>query len=374
MDIVVLDTNVLLVDPDALTSYPGKEIILPEIVLSELDKIKIARTDAETRYRGRELSRNIFELSDGQSLTEGVEIEGGGVLRIVPFNTDLPMPEGFSAKNPDDRIIVTAYRLSEQEKDRDTVLVTNDLNMLLKAQQLEVHIERHDGGDESAFMKRYVVRPFQKYRTPFLILVVAIAIFAATVVVAVNMNMRNSGPALPSEYRNFLNDEQTSGIDALVKLQSDPRDAESLLTVAKLYYEYYQNAAQQNSADALTYAKKGVSYYTRYIDVNPADVEAYVELGALQLYSGDIDGAMNSLRTALSDNPDSINANYTMGLIAMQGKHDYDLAASCFQKTIDLCGDDASNETIKQSATSYLQQIKTESENLSNPESGGASA
>jgi len=108
--------------------------------------------------------------------------------------------------------------------------------------------------------------------------------------------------------------------------------------------------------------------------VNPSDVEARVELGALQLYAGDTAGASSSLETALSEDPESINANYTMGIVAMQGNHDYDAAGTYFQKAVDLCGDDEANAAIRDSANSYLQQIQTESANLTNPESGGASA
>lgn len=374
MDIVVLDTNVLITDPDALMAYPGKEVVLPEVVFSELDKLKISRSDPETRYKGRELTRKLFELSHGKSLTDGVNLENGSILRIVPFNTDLPLPEGFSAKNPDDRIIVTAQRLTRQERESDVILITNDLNMLLKAQQLGVHIERHDGGDERGFLKRYVVRPFQKYRTPLLILAIAVAIFAATVVVAVNTNARNSDYSLPSEYRNFLTEEQANAIDALVKLQSNPSDSGSLLTVANLYYEYYEAAAAQNSSDAMTYAKRGISYFGRYLEVCPDDTEAHVELALLDLYAGDVTGANQTLDTALGNDPESINANYTKGVVAMQGDHDYTTAASYFEKAIELCGDDEANSSTKQSAQNYLQQVQSETDSLSNPDSGGAAA
>ena len=77
MKTVVLDTNVLLADPRALFAYPGTEIVIPETVLSELDKLKTARIDPDLRFRGREVSRQIFELARDGSLTDGVDIEEG---------------------------------------------------------------------------------------------------------------------------------------------------------------------------------------------------------------------------------------------------------------------------------------------------------
>lgn len=123
---------------------------------------------------------------------------------------------------------------------------------------------------------------------------------------------------LPSEYRNFLTEEQANAIDALVKLQSNPSDSGSLLTVANLYYEYYEAAAAQNSSDAMTYAKRGISYFGRYLEVCPDDTEAHVELALLDLYAGDVTGANQTLDTALGNDPESINANYTKGVVAMQ--------------------------------------------------------
>lgn len=372
MDIVILDTNVLLVDPEALLSYPETEVILPEIILSELDKIKIARTDADTRFRGRELSRLIFELSDGQSLTDGVSLPNKGLLRIAPFDTDIPMPEGFAAKNPDDRIIVTAQRLTEAEKgknDKTVTLITNDLNMLLKAQTLGVKIQRHDGGDDSSFTKKYLIRPFQRYKTPLLILAIALAIFAATIVIAVNVSKSNQEAVLPSEYRNFLTEEQANGIDALIMLQSDPKDSESLLTIAKLYYQYYNDAAAEGSANAVSYAKKGVQYYARYLDVAPNDNDARTELATLEFYTGETEAATSDLQTVLSADPDNLKANYTMGIVTMQGNQDYENATTYFEKTVSLCGDDQNYTDIKNSATSYLNQILTETNSLENSSS-----
>ena len=184
--IIVLDTNVLLADPQALLSFPRAEVVIPETVLGELDKLKTARVDPDLRFRGREVSRLIFEFSEGGSLTEGVDLPEGGRLRVVPFDSDVKLPEGVSSRNADDRILAIAYQVAEHAgPDADVTLVTNDLNMLLKAQTLGIPVERHGLGEEGGWTRRYIVRPFQRYRIPLGILALALAVFAGVVIVSI---------------------------------------------------------------------------------------------------------------------------------------------------------------------------------------------
>src|SRR3990172_7129924 len=102
--IVVIDTNVLLSDPNALFVYADAEIVIPQIVLSELDKIKVARNDREVRWRGREVSRILFDLSDYGNLTEGIALENNSVIRVAQYEAE-DFPENLSPKNADDRIL-----------------------------------------------------------------------------------------------------------------------------------------------------------------------------------------------------------------------------------------------------------------------------
>src|SRR5512139_2239332 len=103
MKIYVLDTNVLLADPGVILSFPDAEVVIPETVLAELDKLKTSRVDPDLRFRGREVSRVLFDLSEQGSLTEGVPLPDGGTLRVA--TEDNGMPEGLSARNADDRIL-----------------------------------------------------------------------------------------------------------------------------------------------------------------------------------------------------------------------------------------------------------------------------
>jgi len=247
--IVVLDTNVLLADPQALLSFPDAEVAIPETVLGELDKLKTSRVDPDLRFRGREVSRMMFELSDQGSLVEGVTLPDGGTLRVVPFEANGNVPEGLATRNADDRILATAWQIAQAApKDAKVKLVTNDLNMLLKAQTLGITVERHGEGVEGSFTRRYIVRPFQRYKVPLGILAVALAVFAAVLVIALGSRGSTGSPTqLPAEFKALLSQQQLKAFDALTTLQGNPKDPEALLTMANFYLPGHVSARPQRS-------------------------------------------------------------------------------------------------------------------------------
>ncbi len=116
--VVIIDTNVLLADPNSILSFPRAEVVIPETVLGELDKLKTARVDPDLRFRGREVSRMLFEFSEEGSLVDGVDLPDGGRLRVAPFDSDADLPEGLVARNADDRILATAYQVCQTRRSR----------------------------------------------------------------------------------------------------------------------------------------------------------------------------------------------------------------------------------------------------------------
>jgi len=148
MRTVILDTNVLLSNPEILSDYPDAEVIIPETVLGEIDKLKTSRVDPDLRFRGREVSRILFDFSETGSLVAGVDLPDGGRLRVLPLDSDAGLPEGMSLRNADDRILATAHQACSAGCE-DLTLVTNDLNMLLKAQTYGLKVERREEGRPS---------------------------------------------------------------------------------------------------------------------------------------------------------------------------------------------------------------------------------
>ncbi|KZX57984.1 ATPase [Halioglobus sp. HI00S01] len=141
----VLDTNVLLHDPTAITAFAEHRVVIPMTVLEELDHIKDRRDKAVSREA--RIAINMIDKVVGkaspQEIKDGVQIPGTavdgsdlGVLAIYPDqvlsdeDTSKLLSETLDHQN-DNRIINVALRL--QSDNRNVCLVTKDINMRLKA-------------------------------------------------------------------------------------------------------------------------------------------------------------------------------------------------------------------------------------------------
>ncbi|MRR11998.1 hypothetical protein EG835_05895, partial [bacterium] len=283
MRTLVLDTNVLLADPGVLFAFPDARIIIPETDLGELDKLKTSRADPDLRFRGREVSRMLFDLSEQGSLIEGVELPDGGTLRVAPLEADVVLPEGLATRNADDRILAVAYQLCKTDC-QDLTLVTNDLNMLLKAQSLGIAVERLGDGVEGSFARRFIVRPFQRYKIPLGILGMSLGVFAAIVFMLMVFQPGGSSGeiSVPTELRETFNSTQSLTLSLLQDLERDPNNSAALLRLANIYYEF-------------TNYTRAVQYYERYTALAPSDLDARTDLAASYFYSGNTDSAIQTV-------------------------------------------------------------------------------
>lgn len=132
----VLDTCVLLHDPDSILAFQENNVYLPLVVIEELDKFK--KGENEVGRNARAVTRLIDELREQGPLTKGVKLPSGGTLSVVtkyyaPFNIDIN----------DDRILATAHALGQDESTRgeDVILVTNDVNMRVRANIYGMKVE-----------------------------------------------------------------------------------------------------------------------------------------------------------------------------------------------------------------------------------------
>ena len=128
----VLDTNVLLHDPNALLNFKDNHVLVPIEVIEEIDKFK--RETSERGQNARSVSRRLDALRRQGSLAEGVVLANGGILRIIfEKPTARPRPAAPDASNVDSRILALAIAVSDAERGRPTILVTKDINLRLKA-------------------------------------------------------------------------------------------------------------------------------------------------------------------------------------------------------------------------------------------------
>lgn len=136
----VLDTNILLHEPLAFLNFQEHNVIIPMVVLEELDAIKDRQKDVsrDARVAIRALEEALHEATPEQ-ITEGVpltrvsgEHEAVGHLSIFP-DFQLRQRDAMMSLNENDhRIIQSALELQKQKKSQ-VILVTKDINMRLKA-------------------------------------------------------------------------------------------------------------------------------------------------------------------------------------------------------------------------------------------------
>lgn len=138
----VLDTNILLSDANSLFSFDDNDLIVPMLVLEELDRHK-SRLD-EVGLNARQVNRTLDEMrASGNSLIKGVELPGGGKLKVVTIDqtsfTDLPVELHHS--KVDNMIIAFMLQFNQLSTDERPILVSKDVNVRIKCDSLDIKCE-----------------------------------------------------------------------------------------------------------------------------------------------------------------------------------------------------------------------------------------
>lgn len=139
---IILDTNVLLHDPNALLNFENDTIIVPLIVIEELDKFK--REMDEIGKAAREVIRFLDRLKVEGKLSDGVPLENGGDLEVHILTKNSPiLPPGLDNKIKDNYILKTALEIRD-ETDGNVRLVTKDANLRIKADALNLETQDYN--------------------------------------------------------------------------------------------------------------------------------------------------------------------------------------------------------------------------------------
>jgi PhoH-like ATPase len=133
----VLDTNVLLHNPNCLFDFADNEVILPIEVIEELDQFK-KHADEKGR-NARQIIRSLDKLRINGRLGDGVLLENSGVLRVLVQDTSDIKIEGLSTNITDNRIIRSAYFLSKHS-DKKVIFVSKDINARIKADAIGLSV------------------------------------------------------------------------------------------------------------------------------------------------------------------------------------------------------------------------------------------
>lgn len=131
--VFVVDTNVLIHNPEAIMSFRDNEIVIPLQVLEELDKLK---TWPDQRGKtARDAIRFLDTVAKRGDLHDGVKLENGSILRVSLIQSERA-PKGFDLDKPDNRILLCAVAL--KEGGRQVFFVSKDINARVKATALGV--------------------------------------------------------------------------------------------------------------------------------------------------------------------------------------------------------------------------------------------
>ena len=146
----VLDTSVLLSDPRALFKFKEQEVVIPIVVINELEK---KRHDPEIGYYARQALRHLDDLRiQHERLDFPMEVGEGGLLRVELNHIDQSvLPAGFQLGDNDSRILAVAFNLASEGC--DVTVVSKDLPMRVKASALGMAADeyRNDNAKDSGW-------------------------------------------------------------------------------------------------------------------------------------------------------------------------------------------------------------------------------
>ena len=147
----VLDTNVLLQTPYALHSFGDNIVVIPEVVLEELDKFK--KENTELGANARHAARFLDDLRSKGNLNEGIKLENGGTLKIALNYSNVKMPEGWDDSNNDNRILKLCRGLMKDTE--DVFLVSKDIFVRIKADILGITAQDFFAEQVPEYHKQY---------------------------------------------------------------------------------------------------------------------------------------------------------------------------------------------------------------------------
>jgi len=142
--IFILDTNVLLHDHKCIYNLQENDVIIPIVVLEELDKFK--KGNDLINFQAREFAREMDRIAGEKLFKDGVSLGKGLGKLFVATGKPIPevMKDSFNENTADHRILAIALHIKETFPRRQSVLITKDINLRLKAKSLGLKAEDYE--------------------------------------------------------------------------------------------------------------------------------------------------------------------------------------------------------------------------------------
>lgn len=126
----VLDSNVMLYNPDCIFKFSDNYVIIPITVIEEINRFK---RDLNSNGRNaREVARHLDKLRTKGNLSKGVKLDSGGIIQVVGAMERIKVPENLD-KTLNDNIILSAALNLSKAKNKPVIFVTKDINLRIKA-------------------------------------------------------------------------------------------------------------------------------------------------------------------------------------------------------------------------------------------------
>ncbi|MBK8217942.1 MAG: PhoH family protein [Myxococcales bacterium] len=138
----VLDTNILLHDPQSVFRFEDNNVIIPIYAIEELDQFK--REGSERGRNARQIARILDGLREQGSLSKGVTLKSGGSLRVAVPQKRPSLASAIDTDAMDAAILQTAFDVREEDQGRPTVFVTMDTNLRIRADALGMVSETYE--------------------------------------------------------------------------------------------------------------------------------------------------------------------------------------------------------------------------------------
>ncbi|HBD93418.1 MAG: phosphate starvation-inducible protein PhoH [Spirochaetes bacterium GWF1_31_7] len=152
----ILDTNVILHDSNCIYSFKKNNVIIPMVVLEEIDKFK--KGDELKNFQARHFTRVVDDLYSNVDFKKGANLGvDRGTLRIIAGNDDSTsvIKKYFLEDIVDHRILALAYNLINTDKLENVIVVSKDINLRMKAKSLGIPAEDYTTGQVESVEELY---------------------------------------------------------------------------------------------------------------------------------------------------------------------------------------------------------------------------
>ncbi len=189
----IVDTNVLLHDPNSIYAFEDNNVYILISVLEELDKFKTA--PGETGANARRVAKELDTLREKGNLNDGVELENGGKLYVTTYkknglNLDLSVV--------DNRLITTAHKLKIDTKLK-SVVITKDIGLRVRADGVRVDAEDYESG-------KYKVESYHGHSTIQVPARIINMLYEHEVIAKECHSVNDEKQFLPNHYFKFVNE------------------------------------------------------------------------------------------------------------------------------------------------------------------------